>query len=196
MSSENLKIQLEHEIYDVALPIYKKYLKRVLVGFSSVHNYILINQILENLVIPDECFSWCARYRNVSVSNIKLLIGRKLELDELVKSIVNCSEISDCSSTRSSKINNIVNSLPLHLKIYITNLLNCATDIESAYKDIRYVISEGICESAEYANVNSLQIFINLWAYWQGRRYRRCNMCICTGRHSFGGRQNYGYKFL
>uniref|UniRef100_A0A1Y1LC04 Uncharacterized protein n=1 Tax=Photinus pyralis TaxID=7054 RepID=A0A1Y1LC04_PHOPY len=149
MNHENLKIQLEHELHYTSVPVYKKFLKRALLEIPSVQNYALINEILQNLVLPDECFSWCATFRNISPGSIRLLVDRKLELDKLVESVISSPKISG---------NQIVDSLPLNIKIYMTNLLNS----KAVHRNIIYVINESICESAQYANVNALEIFIDI----------------------------------
>uniref|UniRef100_A0A1Y1MVP8 Uncharacterized protein n=1 Tax=Photinus pyralis TaxID=7054 RepID=A0A1Y1MVP8_PHOPY len=149
MDSENLKIQLEEELYKASIPIYKQFLKQALLRNSST---TFINEVLQNLIIlPDECFGWCACSRNVCETNIRLLIERKIELDRLVKSI-SCN-VSDCSSGSN------IDSLPFHIKQYVINLLKSSAGV---YKDISYVINESICKSAEYANVNALTLFIKV----------------------------------
>ncbi|KAK5644576.1 hypothetical protein RI129_005876 [Pyrocoelia pectoralis] len=168
---------LERELFNATRVVYTKHLRSVLLDISSIENYLLINRILQNIVIPDDCFNWCVKSINVCESNMNLLFNKKLETDNLIKHFVQLCKIYNSDCITSDQLDSL--SLPLPFKMYIIDLVKPNIDINvhticSKYKNFLYVMDEAICTAVEYANFKALQIIYNI-----------CKGCLFGGNFSF-----------
>uniref|UniRef100_A0A1Y1KRB6 Uncharacterized protein n=1 Tax=Photinus pyralis TaxID=7054 RepID=A0A1Y1KRB6_PHOPY len=158
------KVQLERELFQSSHIIYTKHLKSALMDIWSIENYVIINQILQNIVIPDECFNWCIKSTNVCCNKLTFLFDKKEELDCTVRHFVNRFSILSemCVSNNLA----LLPEVPLHIRMYILDLVKDAQfnvdSIVKNYKNFLCIMDDAMCTAIEYANVKALEMLYDI----------------------------------
>lgn len=186
MENGDLQSQLEWELYISSRVIYQRFLKNSILG----DKHEMLNNILKNVIMPNEVFKWCTL--NVHKTDdclIKSLVTKKLELDNFINTVMRICYDNDAHGCNFIKLGNLysivdqlksANTIPTTLP-YKTLLCELVTgggdqsfsnwnnqdkmvkfqNIMENYKDAIYCIDQAVCDSAYFANVELLRSFID-----------------------------------
>ncbi|KAK5648105.1 hypothetical protein RI129_002997 [Pyrocoelia pectoralis] len=180
-NQQSLEKQMEAELQHSSQEIYVKSLKRALMGKGSIEVYTLVDKILQNIIIPDECFKWYGDNADgACIDTINTLVNVKVQIDSHIKMLLEvCVEKGFITHIELEHVISQIN-VPLNLKIsfkkYVCNFLNdngncdylipnvqySIENVKQHYHDITWATNEFISTAAYYANCKSLKLYTDV----------------------------------